>query len=98
MKNILLYLGALTFLPGCFDHRVENITEDPDQSREGIYKLVWQDEFDYTGLPDPERWKYDTEGNQAGWGMYASAGPDNNTFYLSMRGDPTNNKFDLMEL
>ncbi len=32
------------------------------------YKLVWQDEFDYSGLPDSTKWGYDTEGNDAGWG------------------------------
>lgn len=32
------------------------------------YKLVWQDEFNYTGLPDTTKWDYDTEGNEDGWG------------------------------
>lgn len=32
------------------------------------YKLVWQDEFDYTGLPDSTKWDYDQEGNPHGWG------------------------------
>lgn len=32
------------------------------------YKLVWSDEFNYTGLPDTSLWKYDTEGNAGGWG------------------------------
>jgi beta-glucanase (GH16 family) len=32
------------------------------------YKLVWQDEFDYSGLPDSTRWSYDTAGNGSGWG------------------------------
>ncbi|SMO43788.1 Glycosyl hydrolases family 16 [Saccharicrinis carchari] len=32
------------------------------------YKLVWSDEFDYTGLPDSTLWDYDTEGNAHGWG------------------------------
>lgn len=30
--------------------------------------LVWQDEFNYTGLPDSDKWAYDTEGNDEGWG------------------------------
>lgn len=30
------------------------------------YKLVWNDEFDYTGLPDSDKWGYDV-GNH-GWG------------------------------
>ncbi len=29
-------------------------------------KLVWNDEFNYTGLPDPTKWGYDVGGN--GWG------------------------------
>lgn len=29
-------------------------------------KLVWSDEFNYTGLPDPKKWGYDTGGH--GWG------------------------------
>lgn len=28
--------------------------------------LLWSDEFDYTGLPDPNKWGYDEGGN--GWG------------------------------
>ncbi|OQY04702.1 MAG: glycoside hydrolase [Bacteroidetes bacterium 4572_117] len=32
------------------------------------YKLVWADEFNYTGLPDSTKWAYDTEGNDDGWG------------------------------
>ncbi|MEO9021876.1 MAG: family 16 glycosylhydrolase [Ginsengibacter sp.] len=29
-------------------------------------KLVWSDEFNYTGLPDPSKWNYETGGH--GWG------------------------------
>lgn len=32
------------------------------------YKLVWSDEFDYNGLPNPEKWSYATRGNNYGWG------------------------------
>lgn len=31
-------------------------------------ELVWSDEFDYTGLPDKNKWSYDTAGNESGWG------------------------------
>jgi hypothetical protein len=31
------------------------------------YQLVWADEFDRDGPPDPARWAYDTGMNQAGW-------------------------------
>ena len=30
---------------------------------ENNFQLVWSDEFDYSGLPDPDKWNYDTEGN-----------------------------------
>ncbi len=36
---------------------------DPDSLN---YELVWSDEFDTDGLPDPARWGYNTGGN--GWG------------------------------
>ncbi len=29
-------------------------------------KLIWSDEFDYKGLPDPSKWNYDVGGD--GWG------------------------------
>lgn len=32
----------------------------------GKYRLVWADEFNYTGLPDSAKWNYDTGGH--GWG------------------------------
>ena len=31
------------------------------------YKLVWADEFDTDGLPDPAKWVHDTSRNQQGW-------------------------------
>jgi len=30
------------------------------------YIEIWSDEFDYTGLPDPQKWSYDTGGNGFG--------------------------------
>jgi Beta-glucanase/Beta-glucan synthetase len=40
------------------------------QSNSGLgnWKLVWSDEFNYNGLPSPEKWSYDTQGNSSGWG------------------------------
>ncbi|KMQ51172.1 beta-glucanase [Chitinispirillum alkaliphilum] len=32
------------------------------------WALVWSDEFDYTGLPDPDRWSFDVDGNMWAWG------------------------------
>lgn len=31
------------------------------------YKLVWSDEFDTDGLPNPAKWNYDTYRNKEGW-------------------------------
>ncbi len=39
-----------------------------DANGDGEWKLMWSDEFDYTGLPDTTRWSYDTDGNAYGWG------------------------------
>ncbi len=44
------------------------------------YQLVWSDEFNYTGLPDPIKWSYDTGG--LGWGnneaqFYTGESPEN---------------------
>lgn len=36
------------------------------QSLPSKWKLVWKDEFNYTGLPDSTKWNYDTGGH--GWG------------------------------
>ncbi len=32
------------------------------------WKLVWADEFEYEGNPDPAKWSFDTEGNNWDWG------------------------------
>src|SRR5262245_15191509 len=32
----------------------------------GQWRLVWADEFNYNGLPDPKKWGYDVGGH--GWG------------------------------
>ena len=37
-----------------------------NSQRANDWQLVWADEFNYTGLPDPAKWKYDTGGH--GWG------------------------------
>ncbi|MBY0536927.1 MAG: glycoside hydrolase family 16 protein [Chitinophagaceae bacterium] len=38
----------------------------PGQAQEKSWKLIWADEFNYTGLPDSTKWNYDVGGN--GWG------------------------------
>jgi beta-glucanase (GH16 family) len=46
------------------------------------YRLVWNDEFNVDGPPDPARWVYDVERNREGWynnelQYYSANRPDN---------------------
>jgi beta-glucanase (GH16 family) len=43
---------------------------DENNSKKENFKLVWSDEFNYTGLPDSSKWNYDTIGNAWGWGNH----------------------------
>lgn len=58
---------VLVFIVFVFTHCNMNFKQVDDKNSAG-WKLVWQDEFDYQGLPNPDLWAYDTEGNEAGWG------------------------------
>ena len=63
------------------------------------YRLVWADEFDADGLPDPGRWSYDTMSNQSGWAneerqYYAAARRENSrvangVLIIEARHEPT---------
>jgi beta-glucanase (GH16 family) len=44
------------------------IDKRPVAEKPGGWKLVWSDEFDYSGLPDPEKWSYDVGTGEDGWG------------------------------
>jgi beta-glucanase (GH16 family) len=51
-------------------------------TRSAATRLVWADEFDSDGLPDPDRWAYDTDRNALGWynnelQYYAAGRPEN---------------------
>ncbi len=82
MKNIILFLSAISFLTSC-NSGSGRISDEKSESQDANkYQLVWQDEFDYSGLPDSTKWKYDTEGNEAGWGnneaQYYTVANENN--------------------
>lgn len=38
------------------------------QTDNGTWSLIWDEEFNYSGLPDATKWSYDTQGNASGWG------------------------------
>lgn len=67
-KNILHLLCVLLCVLLCIACQSSNgITQGSIvPTTEKTWQLVWSDEFDYTGLPNPEKWGYDVGGS--GWG------------------------------
>lgn len=62
----ILFLSFL-FLLAC----AEKPKEKSEEINEKFSKLVWSDEFDYEGFPDPAKWKYSVGNgcpNLCGWG------------------------------
>lgn len=62
MRKLTLFFLAVAccFAMAC------NTTETANAEKPAERKLVWSDEFDYTGLPDSSKWGYDLGGH--GWG------------------------------
>lgn len=54
------------------------LTLAPGQAAPPGYRLVWSDEFNGDGMPDPGKWSYDDSRNASGWGgtqlQYYSSG------------------------
>ncbi|HPR30699.1 MAG TPA: glycoside hydrolase family 16 protein [Prolixibacteraceae bacterium] len=61
-NGTILALIAIMLLITC-----TNRSKDKEPER---FRLVWSDEFDTDGLPDPALWSYDTVGNAWGWGNH----------------------------
>lgn len=59
-KKVSIIIFAFHAITSCIGSKP--MAENPK------WKLVWNDEFDYKGLPDSTRWSYDTRGNSNGWG------------------------------
>lgn len=80
MKRVFLpLLSVLVSFASCSKQKPEYQTITTPT---GNWELVWNDEFDYEGLPDSTKWSYDTEGNAWGWGnneaqFYTSEDKDN---------------------
>ncbi len=64
MKNAFFGVFALIAVVVAFS--VSGCAKEPVSRVPEGYALVWQDEFDADGAPDPEKWSYSTGGN--GWG------------------------------
>ena len=61
MRLRLLLLLIITTQFVCFSYSSSYRAQGSND-----WQLVWADEFNFTGLPDPAKWKYDTGGH--GWG------------------------------
>lgn len=72
------------------------------ENRYESYELVWEDDFEKPGMPDPEKWSYDTAGNSWGWGNnelqhYTFKDPENvrvedGVLYIQAKKEPINQK------
>lgn len=97
MKRIVF--AALTMFLVINSGNAQNIKSKGNTSK---WKLVWSDEFNYTGLPDSTKWNYDTDGNNYGWGnneaqWYTKARPENTmvsngTLKITAWKEPTSGK------
>lgn len=61
----LFFFSCLVLVGAC-----QSKKNNPDvlETPTGKWELVWQDEFDYTGLPDSTKWSFDIDGNSWRWG------------------------------
>lgn len=64
MKHLVLILALFLSLASCSNKNNYQTIETPT----GTWELVWDEEFDYEGLPDTAKWSYDQRGNSFGWG------------------------------
>lgn len=69
-KTILLIILYGVFLFACQNSKQERQSDNIETiaTPTGEWQLVWNEEFDYTGLPDSTKWSYDIDGNSWGWG------------------------------
>ncbi|GET33360.1 hypothetical protein PbJCM13498_22230 [Prolixibacter bellariivorans] len=71
MKKI--FSGILLLLVAASCHTATKKVEskaDGVPQKKGDWNLVWDDEFNYNGLPDSIKWSFDTQGNESGWGNH----------------------------
>ena len=59
--RIILISGMFMWFFGC-----SNKSTVKQEEKEKKWELIWNDEFDYEGLPDENKWDYDAGG--VGWG------------------------------
>ncbi|GAB5349068.1 glycoside hydrolase family 16 protein [Alteriqipengyuania sp. 357] len=63
MRGAFAVVAALAFAaPSTVAAQADALAEAGDG-----YELVWADEFEKDGLPDPDKWVWDTHANRTGW-------------------------------
>ena len=67
IKTYLTNLLWITALISCATDEKKNDFQTIKTSS-GEWDLIWNEEFDYEGLPDTTKWSYDVDGNSWGWG------------------------------
>jgi beta-glucanase (GH16 family) len=64
-RKLSFGLATAFLLMSCTKSSPTSASDTSNVNKPG-WQLVWSDEFDYSGLPDPKKWDYDVGGN--GWG------------------------------
>jgi beta-glucanase (GH16 family) len=59
-RKLLSFFGLCLFASGA-------AAQDRSSAVPAGAELIWADEFDLPGLPDPTKWRYDTVANRTGW-------------------------------
>ncbi len=69
MENLTyMNIGKNTVLTGMVAVIIVLLISCTSGKKQNDKNLVWNDEFNYSGLPDSVKWEYDIEGNEWGWG------------------------------
>ena len=64
----LLVLAMCCVLFHCSDSPTKPEDDENNIGEIDGWRLIWSDEFDYEGVPDPQKWSYDVGGH--GWGNH----------------------------
>lgn len=67
LSGLLVNISIIVFCASC-NLSTNNKSLQNRAQVDTSYTLIWNDEFNYVGLPDSTKWGYDTEGNDFGWG------------------------------
>jgi beta-glucanase (GH16 family) len=66
-RQYLYALLPLIMLQAACSIATPSTPKDIQGGKPADWKLVWADEFEGNGLPDPSKWEYDTAFNKRGW-------------------------------